>query len=120
MKLVRWILGRIILTLDAIFRPKAPMRSVEEQKKIDDATTGFSLYQFEACPFCVKVRRFLVGAGVNITLKDATKEPYRTELREGGGKLQVPCLRIEKTGGSTEWMFESSDIIAHLRSTLPL
>jgi glutathione S-transferase len=26
----------------------------------------------------------------------------------------VPCLRIEKEDGSSEWMYESKDIIAYL------
>jgi glutathione S-transferase len=30
-----------------------------------------------------------------------------------GGKLQVPCLRIEKDG-KVEWLYESSSIINYL------
>ena len=30
-----------------------------------------------------------------------------------GGKVKVPCLRIEEAGG-TRWMYESNDIIAYL------
>ncbi|HAI96784.1 MAG TPA: glutaredoxin, partial [Methylococcaceae bacterium] len=32
---------------------------------------------------------------------------------EGGGKLKVPCLRIEEDG-KVSWMYESSDIINYL------
>ena len=37
------------------------------------------------------------------------------ELIRGGGKSQVPCLRIDHPGGTTQWMYESTDIIAYLR-----
>jgi len=33
---------------------------------------------------------------------------------QGGGKTQVPCLRIEQAGGEVEWMYESDDIIRYL------
>jgi glutathione S-transferase len=39
--------------------------------------------------------------------------PYRDELLQGGGKIQTPCLRIEKDG-SVEWLYESSAIISYL------
>ena len=33
----------------------------------------------------------------------------------GGGKRQVPCLRIEATPGEVQWLYESMDIIAYLQ-----
>ena len=41
-------------------------------------------------------------------------EAYRQELAEQGGKVKVPCLRIEEQGKVT-WMYESSDIVAFLQ-----
>jgi glutathione S-transferase len=38
---------------------------------------------------------------------------YRRELEQGGGKTQVPCLRIDR-GKETEWIYESDDIIDYL------
>jgi len=32
----------------------------------------------------------------------------------GGGKLTVPCLKIENDSGEVTWMYESSDIVAYL------
>jgi glutathione S-transferase len=56
-----------------------------------------------------------------IELRDAkTAGLFRDELEELGGAVKVPCLRIEHEDGTTEWMYESSDIIAHLQSTYPL
>lgn len=40
-------------------------------------------------------------------------DEHRRELKEEGGKVQVPCLRIETDDG-TEWMYESDDIIEFL------
>ena len=39
---------------------------------------------------------------------------YREELKNLGGKYQVPCLRISGNGEDT-WMYESSDIIHYLQ-----
>ena len=36
----------------------------------------------------------------------------------GGGKLQVPCLKID--GDKIRWMYESKDIIIFLNSYLEL
>jgi len=40
----------------------------------------------------------------------------RTDLINGGGKAQVPCLRIEGESGQVQWMYESADIIRYLKS----
>lgn len=120
MTFIRWFLGKIILGLDALFSPKAVERSELEQKRIDKAVAGLSLYQFEACPFCVKVRRFLKSQGVRLDLRDAKQEPARTELLEGGGKLQVPCLKIPQGKNPPHWLYESSDIISYLKTELRL
>lgn len=118
MALIRWFLGKIILFVDAVFSPTAPVRSIEEQKKMNSLVSNIELYEFEACPFCVKVRRFLRGAGVEMVRRDAKQEPYKSELVAGGGKYQVPCLKITESDGSVKWMYESDDIIAFLRTRL--
>jgi glutathione S-transferase len=44
------------------------------------------------------------------------KEPkFRQELIAGGGKKQVPCLKIEEENGATQWLYESRDIIKYLQ-----
>ncbi len=40
---------------------------------------------------------------------------YKAELVQGGGKKQVPCLRIEQADGP-QWMYESNDIIRYLKN----
>jgi glutaredoxin 2 len=56
--------------------------------------------------------------GLELPLKNIhTHACYKAELIAGGGKKQVPCLRIEDTGG-TRWMYESRDIIRFLKQQL--
>lgn len=115
MKAIRWLLGRIILCIDFLTTPKGLIRAEAEQKNIDSATGKLALYQFAACPFCVKVRRSMKRLSLDIELRDAKKEgQHRTELAEQGGRIKTPCLRIEKTDGEVTWMYESKDIISYL------
>lgn len=114
MKFVRWFLGRVILLLNFVFSPKGVKRSEDAQQAANEKAQSLALYQFEACPFCVKVRRAMKRQSVSFDLRDAKNDQtHRAELEAGGGKIKVPCLRIEKEG-NVEWMYESSDIVAYL------
>ena len=114
MKLVRAILGALILFFDWVFTPRGVKRKAGEQASIDGQTANLSLYQYKACPFCVKVRRSMKRNSLAIQTKDAKRcDTSRDELMAGGGKLKVPCLRIEDKG-QVSWMYESSDIIRYL------
>ena len=98
------------------FSPKSPKRTSTEQAKVDEQTKGLSLYQLPSCPFCVKVRRTMKREGLNIELRNINQEnDYREELIREGGKRSVPCLRIEKTDGEVQWLYESSDIVTYLQ-----
>jgi len=116
MKLIRKILGAIIIFIDAITRPKPLQRSEEDQRDVNRRSENLSLYQFHACPFCVKVRRTLHRLNLNVQLCDAKTEAIGNELLEKGGKLKVPCLRIEESG-KVQWMYESKDIVAYLQNS---
>jgi glutaredoxin len=121
MKFVRWFLGRIVLFINWLTWPRAGVRAVARQQEVETALANYALYQFHACPFCVKVRRVLQRLNLPMTLRDArTEGPFRQELLLQGGAVKVPCLRIMHSDGSTEWMYESSDIIAYLEKTFPL
>ncbi|GLT13377.1 glutathione S-transferase N-terminal domain-containing protein [Vibrio algivorus] len=117
MAVIRWILGRIILLLNFIFSPRGVKRTPEAQQVINERTQQLALYQFDACPFCVKVRRAMKRNSLNIELRDAKTEPHRQTLQDGGGRVKVPCLRIEKEGEVT-WMYESNDIIQYLEQEI--
>ena len=115
MVVVRAILGALILLLNWIFTPKSIKREVSEQAAIDAQTAKLALYQYAACPFCVKVRRAMKRSALNIETRDAKRnEQFKEELLAGGGRLKVPCLRIEEDNGDVRWMYESGDIISYL------
>lgn len=118
MKLLRWLVGSLILFFDRIFSPASPKREAAEQKRVDALFANMAIYEYTACPFCVKVRRALKRAGISIALKDAKIEPYRSELLKGGGKAQVPCLKYSNADGSVHWLYESNDIINFLNAKL--
>ena len=115
MKIIRFILGKIILFIDALTRPTPMQRSADKQAKVDEQTTHLALYQYLACPFCVKVRRHIRRLNLNIETRDAKgDEIYSKELLEQGGKTQVPCLKIEEPGQPVRWLYESDAIISYL------
>ena len=121
MKVIRWVLGQIILILDFLTSPKAVVREAEEQRAIDDVTASMSMYQFKTCPFCVKVRRELKRHALHIELRDAKNDAeLKAELVRDGGRHKVPCLRIEKPDNSVQWLYESNDIIAYLKNQFNL
>ena len=115
MVVVRAILGALILFFNWVFTPKSIKREANEQILIDAQTKKMALYQYAACPFCVKVRRAMKRSGLNIETRDAKRnEQFKEELLQGGGQLKVPCLRIEDDNGDVSWMYESGDIISYL------
>lgn len=113
MKALRVGLGQLIVLGDAVSRPRPQQRSAQGQAAVNKDAAALSLYQFHACPFCVKTRRAIHRLNVPIALHDAKNPQEREHLLAGGGKVKVPCLRIEEAGG-TRWMYESNAIIAYL------
>ena len=121
MTLIRWVLGLIILSLDYITRPKPVIRNKNSQEEINKLTKKMSLYQYKACPFCVKVRRNMRKYSLNIELRDAKGNSLnKKNLKNLGGKLKVPCLRIEKNKDNIQWLYESKEIINYLEKELNL
>jgi glutaredoxin len=119
MKFIRFIIGQIILGVDFLTRPRPIVRRSEEQLKVDKAISGMSLYQFNACPFCVKVRRHLRKHSLNIELRDAKNDmEIKNELVREGGKHKVPCLRIEIDAQNVKWLYSSEEICTFLDSKL--
>ncbi|MFK3942102.1 glutaredoxin family protein [Pseudomonas monteilii] len=113
-KALRVGLGQLIVFGDWISRPAKRKRNPAAQAQVNQAARQLSLYQFHACPFCVKTRRTLHRLNVPVALRDAKHDPvHRQALLECGGRVKVPCLRIDE-GDKTTWMYESKDIIAYL------
>ena len=115
-RLVRLILTPFMLLAEKLTTPKAIARSEAEQNQVDADCKQLALYQFSACPFCIKVRKEMARLGLNITKRDVQhNQQHRSELETAGGKIKVPCLRIETAGGEVQWLYESADIIAYLQ-----
>ena len=114
MGLIRTILSVIINLVDLLFAPRLKQLPEAQRAKLQAATQGLSIYQFKACPFCVKLRWEMRKLGIDLPFKDAKNDPRsKEELLNGGGKVQVPCLRTDGPKGST-WLYESKDIASHL------
>ena len=112
--LIRNLLGGIIAAIDFITRGSKLKRTVEAQKQVEAELKKLSLFQFFACPFCIKTRRAMYKMNLPVVKRNASQgSPFREELLQGGGKVQTPCLRIEKDG-AVEWLYESSAIINYL------
>eukprot|EP00171_Calliarthron_tuberculosum_P016965 IDg16965t1 len=74
------------------------------------------VFEFEACPFCRKVREALCILDLDVLVFPCPKggATYRAYVAEVGGKQQFPFLQDPNTGWSG---YESSDIIDYLYKT---
>ncbi|MBP0940554.1 MULTISPECIES: glutaredoxin family protein [Pseudomonas] len=114
MKALRVGLGQLVIGIDFLTRPSKKKRDPAAQAAVDQSAQNLTLYQFHACPFCVKTRRALRRLNVPVALRDAkNNELDRQTLLTEGGRIKVPCLRIEE-GDKTVWMYESNIIIDYL------
>lgn len=86
--------------------------------KKSDTVENLSLYHHNLCPYCAKVK----GAVKLLSLGELTPEyrnirkheSFRKELVKGGGKQQVPALKVETASGQSHWLYESDMIIEYL------
>ena len=114
LRLLREGSGRILILIDWLFKPSVVTRSDEEQVKVDLETKTLKLYQFYACPFCVKTRRAIKRLNLKVETRNAQAAgEFRKELELSGGKIKVPCLKLEGAGEAS-WIYESNDIIKYL------
>jgi glutathione S-transferase len=92
------------------------LRTDSEQKSADEAAAKFSLYYYESCVFCARVRKTIRALNVTIELRDVMKDrAHLSTLATLGGKTTVPCLRIAgEAPGEEKWLYESSDISEYL------
>lgn len=120
MRIIHWLLGSLILLIDWLTTPRGIQRSEAVQATINEQTKAFTLYQYKACPFCVKVRRSMKRQSLPIETRDAKRCPHaRQELLAGGGHLKVPCLKVVDPQGRERWMYESKKIIGFLEQSFP-
>jgi glutathione S-transferase len=74
------------------------------------------LYEFEACPFCRKVRDALTALDLEAVIYPCPKggKRFRPKVKKMGGKEQFPYLVDPNTGKA---MYESDDIVRYLFHT---
>ncbi len=85
MRIIRFILGTLILLFDWLTTPGG------NAKTVDDRCRSLTLYQYKACPFCVKVRRSMKRLSLPVELRDPKcDESAKEELIAGAGKLKYP------------------------------
>ena len=111
--IIREGLGRILIFLDWLIKPSIIKRSSEDQLLVDQKTEVLKLYEFYACPFCIKTRRAIKRLNLNVETRNAQKGDFRKELEKKKKKIQVPCLRVDYAG-EVSWLYESNDIINYL------
>ncbi len=71
------------------------------------------LYEFEACPYCRKVREALSMLDLEAIVYPCPKggPRYREQVKAEGGKAQFPYLKDPNTGKA---LYESDDIVRYL------
>jgi glutathione S-transferase len=74
------------------------------------------VYEFEACPFCRKVREALTILDLDAVIHPCPKggKRFRDEVLRRGGKALFPYL-VDPNSGKA--MYESDDIVAYLFAT---
>ncbi|MEF8833366.1 MAG: glutathione S-transferase N-terminal domain-containing protein [Halofilum sp. (in: g-proteobacteria)] len=95
-------------------RAGVPVRGPEQQAEVERRAQQLTLYHRPTCPFCMRV--FIAVARLDIPIQRrniTTDAAARSELVDGGGRQQVPCLRIDESP-QARWLYESADIIAYL------
>ena len=87
-----------------------------------------TLYFSKYCYFCQKVLFKIKGKSHQIELRSISEPEHLQELSQGGGKTQVPCLKIESLkieslkadsndkAAQATWMYESEDILQYIAS----
>ena len=118
MDFIRHILGLFVSLVDTVFKPRLKSLTDQQEAYLAKKVEGLELYQFKNCPFCVKVRWEMRRLGLTtIAIKDAKNNSVsKAELLTGGGKVQVPCLKIQTASGKHKWLYESADIIDYLKN----
>src|ERR1700690_2376107 len=71
------------------------------------------LYEFEACPYCRKVREALTALDLEAMIYPCPKNGprFRVEVARRGGKAQFPYLVDPNTDSA---LYESDDIVTYL------
>ncbi len=98
--------------LGSLIRPRGKRAKVPRREQ---PPALLELYNFEASPYCRKVREALVELDLDHVVRNVAKRSTRRpELVARGGKMQVPYLVDPNTDTA---MYESDDIVRYLWAT---
>jgi glutaredoxin len=115
---LRLVLGPIMLLKERLTQPKGVQRDAAAQAAVDLQCQSLALYQFNTCPFCIKVRQEMRRLSLPIEKRDAQHNAAnRDELFQSSGATKVPCLKITEANGQTRWLQDSNAIVAYLRES---
>ena len=113
---LRLVLGPVMLLKERLTQPKGVQRDAAAQAAVDLQCQSLALYQFNTCPFCIKVRQEMRRLSLPIEKRDAQHHAAnREELLQSSGATKVPCLKITEANGETRWLQDSNAIVAYLR-----
>lgn len=113
---LRLVLGPVMLLKERLTQAAGVQRAPADQAAVDRACQSLALYQFNTCPFCIKVRQEMRRLSLPIEKRDAQHDSaHRDALLQGSGATKVPCLKITETNGQTRWLQDSNAIVAYLR-----
>ena len=116
-KTLRTVLGPFMLLKERLTQPSGVVRDPAVQTTVNLQCKNLALYQFNTCPFCIKVRQEMRRLSLPIEHRDAQHNAaHRAELLQGGGAVKVPCLKITDANGQSQWLYDSAAIVAYLRS----
>ncbi|RLL51865.1 glutaredoxin [Mariprofundus sp. EBB-1] len=116
LKIFREGVGGLMAFVSYLTSPRKIKRDVKEQREINKQVESMSMYQYFACPFCIKTRRTVHRLNIPLEYRDAQIRggKHRNALEQEGGAIKVPCLRIDHDDESSTWLYESSEIVAYL------
>ncbi len=117
-KTLRLVLGPVMLLKERVTQPRGVQRDPAAQAAVDLQCQSLALYQFNTCPFCIKVRQEMRRLSLPIEKRDAQHHAaHRDELLQGSGATKVPCLKITDANGHTQWLQDSTAIVGYLRAS---
>lgn len=114
---------RLIFTSLAIMMASLAVPALAGSLHAADATapeatkdSPLVLYYRDDCPYCWNVLSHLSDQHRTLPVKEINESTEAaSELVQGGGKRQVPCLRIrENNGNKVTWLYQSTEIIKYL------
>lgn len=110
-----------VTPVDVLTSGLASMTRLQYGAQVSDAAAAraaapalapLTLYEFEACPFCRRVREAVTYLDLALTVKPCGRgSRHRDEVVARGGKAQFPYLVDEASGAA---LYESADIVRYL------